>query len=240
MNVVILTPVRLFGEGLEACLRGRPAMSVVAVLGDLASLRETLRTVLADVVLVDVTLGIDLFDVRATAAEWPDVALVALGLNEQRQDVIQCGRLGFAGYVARYASVDAVCKSLGEIVDGRLACPPEISGGLLRALFREHTRTNDPESDLALTRRESEVLELLGHGLSNKEIGDELCVSVATVKHHVHHVLEKLKLEKRAQAMRLVRDAPWLGRRSSSCQPRQIRMLQDSTHPRTQPVPSNS
>jgi DNA-binding NarL/FixJ family response regulator len=59
------------------------------------------------------------------------------------------------------------------------------------------------------------VLELLGRGLSNKEIGDELCLSVATVKHHVHHVLEKLKLPKRAQAMRRVRDEPWLGRVAS-------------------------
>lgn len=213
MNIVVLTPVRLLGDGLSACFSTRPDMFVVAVLGDLASLRETLRTVSADVVLVDVTLGIDLFDVRAIAAEWPDVALVALGLNEQRQDVIQCGRVGFAGYVARRASIDAVCKSLWEIADGRLACPPEISGGLLRALFRKDPRTDDLESDLALTRRESEVLELLGRGLSNKEIGDELCVSVATVKHHVHHVLEKLKLRKRAQAMRKVQDEPWIARR---------------------------
>lgn len=214
MNIVVLTPVRLLGDGLNACFSGRPNTCVVAVLSDLASLRETLRMVPADVVLVDVTLGIDLFDVRAIAAEWPDVALVALGLNEQRQDVIQCGRVGFAGYVARHASIDAVCKSLWEIVDGRLACPPEISGGLLRALFRKDTRTDDLESDLALTRRESEVLGLLGRGFSNKEIADDLCLSVATVKHHVHHVLEKLKLRRRAQAMRLVHDAPWIAHTS--------------------------
>src|SRR5262249_17295454 len=104
----------------------------------------------------------------------------------------------------------------------RLACPPEISGGLLRALFRKDARTDDLKSDAALTRRESEVLELLGRGLSNKEIGDQLCVSVAAVKHHVNHVVEKLNLRKRAQAMRLVRDAPWLGCTSSWSQRRQI------------------
>ena len=137
MNIVIVTPVRLLGDGLSACFSGRPEMCVVAVLSDLASLRETLRTVPADVALVDVTLGIDLFDVSAVATEWPNVALVALGLKEQRQDIIERGRVGFAGYVARHASIDDVCKSLWEIVDGRLTCPPELSGGLLRGFFRK-------------------------------------------------------------------------------------------------------
>jgi DNA-binding NarL/FixJ family response regulator len=215
MNIIVLTPVRLLGDGLAACFSSRPDMRAIAVVNDLASLRDKLSTTETHVVLIDVTQGVDLFDVRAIASDWPDVPLVALGLNEQRQEVIRCGRAGFAGYVARDASIDALCNALSEIVAGRLACPPEISGGLLRALFRKEPQADDTDVDLALTRRESEVLELLGRGFSNKEIGSELCLSVATVKHHVHHILEKLKLERRAQAMRRVRDAPWLGRTSS-------------------------
>jgi DNA-binding NarL/FixJ family response regulator len=210
MNIIVLTSVRLLGDGLAACFRTRPDTSVLAVLNNLASLRDALATTDVHVVLVDVTQGVDLFDVRAIASEWPDVPLVALGLNEQRQEVIRCGRAGFAGYVARDASIDALCRALSEIVAGRLACPPEISGGLLRALFHRGPQADDSVVDLGLTRRESEVLRLLGRGLSNKEIGCELCVSVATVKHHVHHILEKLRLERRAQAMQRVRDAPWI------------------------------
>lgn len=216
MNIIVLTPVRLLGDGLAACFSSRSDMRASAVVNDLASLRYMLSTTETHVVLIDVTQGIDLFDVRAIASEWPDVPLVALGLNEQRQEVIRCGRAGFAGYVARDASIDALCKALSEIVAGRLACPPEISGGLLRALFRREPRSDETNVDLALTRRESEVLELLGRGFSNKEIANELCLSVATVKHHVHHVLEKLQLQRRAQAMRRVRDAPWLGRTASA------------------------
>ncbi len=191
-------------------------MQTVAVVNDLASLRDQLSTKEAQVVLIDVTQGIDLFDVRAIASDWPDVPLVALGLTEQRQEVIRVGRAGFAGYVARDASIDTLCNSLVEIVAGRLSCPAEISGGLLRALFRPEPDATEPDRSLALTRRESEVLECLGRGFSNKEIANELCLSVATVKHHVHNVLEKLQLERRAQAMRRVRDAPWLGRVSSA------------------------
>jgi DNA-binding NarL/FixJ family response regulator len=210
MNVVVLTPVRLLGDGLSACFTTRPEICVLAVVTDLAALREALATTDVEVVLIDVTQGIDLFDVRTIATEWPDVALVALGLNEQREEVIRCGRAGFSGYVPRDASIEKLCNTLTEIVEGRLACPPEISGGLLRALFRRDRRSDPSEVDLALTRRESEVLQLLGRGLSNKEISCELFLSVATVKHHVHHVLEKLKLSRRAQAMRRVRDDPWI------------------------------
>jgi DNA-binding NarL/FixJ family response regulator len=210
MNIVVLTPVRLLGDGLVSCIAHRPEMCVLSVVSDLQSLRVALATSHADIVLIDVTQGVDLFDVRDVAARWPDVALVALGLHEQKQEVIRCGRAGFAGYVARDASVDVLCGTLAEIAAGRFACPPEISGGLLRALFHDGHREPGPELEPALTRRESEVLELLGRGLSNKEIGNELCLSVATVKHHVHHVLEKLKLQRRAQAMRRFRDAPWI------------------------------
>jgi DNA-binding NarL/FixJ family response regulator len=216
MNIIVLTPVRLLGDGLAACFGTRADMCVLAVLDDLAGLRDSLAATKVDVVLIDVTQGVDSFDIRPIAAEWPDVALVALGLNEQRQEVILCGRAGFAGYVARDASIDMLCKSLSEIVAGRLACPPEISGSLLRALFHQEPQSGEYDGAVALTRRESEVLQLLGRGLSNKEISGELFLSVATVKHHVHHVLEKLKLSRRAEAMHRVRDAPWIAPTRSS------------------------
>jgi two-component system, NarL family, nitrate/nitrite response regulator NarL len=216
MNTIILTPVRLLGDGLAACFSNRSDSTTVVVVNDLASVRDILANTQIDVVLVDVTQGVDLYDIRAIAAEWSSVPIVALGLAEQRQEVVKCGRAGFASYVARDASIDALYTALSDVAAGRLACPPEISGGLLRALFRrEPHAAEEPSLDSALTRRECEVLDLVGRGLSNKEIGSELCLSVATVKHHVHHVLEKLNVSRRAEAMRQVRDAPWLARASS-------------------------
>lgn len=212
MNIIVLTPVRLLGDGLAACFNTRTDISAIAVLNDLARLREILATTEPQAVLIDVTQGIDLWDIRAIAIEWPHVPLIALGLKEQRQEVICCGEAGYAGYIPRDATIDALCKMLYEIIAGHLSCPPEISGGLLRALFRKEPRLDPSQPLPALTRRESEVLALLGRGFSNKEIGSELCLSVATVKHHVHHILEKLGLTSRAEAMRRVQDAPWLGR----------------------------
>jgi two-component system, NarL family, nitrate/nitrite response regulator NarL len=215
MNVVVLTPIRIFGDGLASCLSSRPEVNGVVIVNDLAALRSTLTKNETDVALIDVTQGVDLIDVRAIALQWPGVPLVALGLHEERHEVIKCGRGGFAGYVARGATVEVLCTALSDIVEGRVACPPEIAGSLMRALFRKGPQSEEPHSDPALTRREAEVLELVGRGFSNKEIAKELCLSVATVKHHVHHILEKLGLSRRAEAMRRVRDAPWLVRMSA-------------------------
>lgn len=216
MKIIVVTPIRMLGDGLAACLDSRRDVTVAAVVNELATLRQSMADDQVQAVLIDVTQGVDLWDVRAIAAEWPDVALIAIGLKEQRQEVIDCGRAGYSGYVSRDASVDELSRTLCEIVAGRLKCPPEISSGLLRALFRSTPNKEELDGEKELTRRESEVLELLGNGFSNKEIADKLCLSVATVKHHVHHVLEKLNLQRRAQAMRRVREAPWLGRAVSS------------------------
>jgi len=215
VNIIVLTPVRLLGDGLTAGFERQSDIDVLAVVNDLQGLRDALARHRADLVLIDVTHGIDLYDTRAIAAQWPEVALVALGLTEQRQDVIRCGRAGFAGYVAREASLDALSKALRDVIQGKLACPAEISGGLLRALFRAEHPIDEAALEQALTRREGDVLRLIGEGLSNKEIARELILSVATVKHHVHNVLDKLHLPRRAQAMRRVRDAPWLVSRGS-------------------------
>lgn len=209
MDVVLLTQTRLLGDGLAACLGTRTDIALRGIVSDLGALRRMIEQVNPQLALIDVTQGIDLYDVRSIAAACPDVAFVALGLVEQRQDVIRCGRAGFTGYIAREAGADRLCEALAEVMAGRLACPAEISSGLMRALFRAESRREQPLED-GLTRRESQVLALIGQGLSNKEIAQQLTLSVATVKHHVHSVLDKLKLQRRTQAMRRVRDAPWL------------------------------
>jgi len=226
VNLVILSPVRLLREGLRDYICHHNEISVLGIVPDLACLRSLLAAVEPDAVLIDVTHGIDLADLRSIAAARADLALVALGLPEQRQEVIRCGQAGFAGYICRDATLEVLCKALADAVEGKLACPAEISGGLMRALFRSHGSSDESAEtqDLTLTRRESDVLRLLGQGLSNKEIARELVLSVATVKHHVHNVLDKLKLPRRTLAMRRVRDAPWLLlRRDSPLSRRPIR-----------------
>jgi two-component system nitrate/nitrite response regulator NarL len=211
VNIVVLSPVRLLADALAVCLRCCPDITVLDAVSDLEKLRATLATANVDLVLIDVTQGIDLFDVRWVADERPGIALLALGLTEQPQEVIQCGRAGYTGYVTRDATVDTLCRAMCDVMRGRLACPAEISSELLRALFLSR---RGPASATALseplTRREGDVLQLVGRGLANKEIARELRLSVATVKHHVHNIFTKLEISRRTQAMQKLRDFPWI------------------------------
>ncbi len=210
MRMITVTPVRLLGDALVSSLAKLDQVEVVSQVDRISLLREALAEGPVDVVVIDTTQGIDLDEVRAVAMAWPQVALVALGLEEQRQEVIRCGRAGFAGYFPRHASIETLHRSLQDAVAGRLACPGEISGALMRALFRMPAERAAESKDAVLTEREGDVIRLLGQGRTNKEIARELDMSVATVKHHVHSIFSKLKLHRRADVMRLVRDTPWI------------------------------
>ncbi|WP_241991571.1 response regulator transcription factor [Paraburkholderia sp. RAU2J] len=210
MDVVLLTPIRLLADALLLCLQNLNDVTIVAQIDGISVLREVLIDRRADIVLIDITQGVDFGEVRSVATEWPELVLVALGLEEQRQEVIRCGRAGFSGYVPRHATIGNLHQAMMDAVAGRLACPGEISAGLMKALFRMLPATDEFGENAALTIRESDVLKLIGDGLSNKEIARELQLSVATVKHHVHGIFSKLNLTRRADAMRRVRDAPWI------------------------------
>ena len=97
MNIVVLTPVRLMGDGLVACFGGQPDIRVTAVVDSLDALRAILQSPAVDLVLVDVTQGIDLYDIRGIAFEHPEISLVALGLDEQGRKSYAAGAGGTQG-----------------------------------------------------------------------------------------------------------------------------------------------
>ena len=213
MKIVIVSSIRLLRESLAASLASSEPDAEVLTEPSVTSLYDRPSGEQADVVLVDVTQGVDLEEVGMVAAKFPALVMLALGLPEKRDEVVRHGRAGFRAYVGRDASLRELQACMADAVTGRLHSSPEISGGLIRALFNRRVAT-EKLRDPVLTDRESEVLHLIGRGLSNKEIARDLELSVATVKCHVHNVLTKLGVGQRAHAMRHVRAAPWLATKS--------------------------
>jgi DNA-binding NarL/FixJ family response regulator len=113
--------------------------------------------------------------------------------------------MGFCGYIARDVSLDEFEFRLVEAVRGSIRMPTHIVEGLMRAIYTSGTAPPHCTIALPLTSREKQILQLLGNGFSNKEIARDLSLSVATVKNHVHNILGKLQICRRAEAARWFR-----------------------------------
>ena len=215
MDVVIFSPFQLFGECLERCLMALEDIEVVAVVHDESTLRRVIDRFPVDLLLVDVNPGFDCGRFATLAGDYPALVSLAVGLPEHEAAVVQCGRIGFSGYVPRDAPLATLGERMRECVGGRLSCPDVIAASLLRALRDTEASTHmqdEPEPQLVrikLSTREIAVAGLLRRGYANKEIARDLDISVATVKHHVHSILEKLGLPGRVHVARAEPDPSW-------------------------------
>lgn len=159
----------------------------------------------ADLLLLDLGLPDRLaMEVATMVRDRGSATRVVLLVPEDGEDLVDGVAAGAQGCVHEGASVDELKQALLQVADGQTYC----SGGLIAAMFRELSRPTRPsvasdsfsEADPRLTAREREVLKLVAEYKSNKEIAHELCVSLFTVKNHVHNILEKLHVENRMQA----------------------------------------
>jgi DNA-binding NarL/FixJ family response regulator len=126
---------------------------------------------------------------------------VALALPEAEADVIACAEAGASGYVPREGTLDDVEAVIESVARGEALCSPRIAATLLRRIAATAAERQPAPSEMRLTSREMEIIDLIDEGLSNKEIAQRLCIAVPTVKNHVHSILDKLHVHRRAEAV---------------------------------------
>jgi two-component system, NarL family, nitrate/nitrite response regulator NarL len=196
VRILIVGDVRLYREGLVLHLSGVPEMCVVAVAADAADALAATSTHLPDVVLVDLAMPEALATIRAIGDAAGHVRVVALAVPETEHAVISCAEAGVAGYITRDASLDDLVAAVSSAARGELIVSPRMAASLLRRVSAL-AAGQEPPRDAALTQREREIARHIDEGLSNKQIAARLGIEVATVKNHVHNILEKLQLHHR-------------------------------------------
>ena len=205
-RIVIAAEVGVYAEGLGLGL----ATHDLDVAGTATDAVETMRLVREcepEVLLLDMAMPAGLSLLRVIAADYPDVRVLALAIEETEDLVIACAEAGVAGYVPRDARVVDVAAIARDAALGQAACSPRIAARLLhRVAVLAAGRPEEP-ADSGLTRRETEILGLIDDGMSNKQIAHKLCIEVATVKNHVHNILAKLQVSRRSEAAAVVRSA---------------------------------
>jgi two-component system nitrate/nitrite response regulator NarL len=202
--VLIVTDVRLHRDGLAETLQRQPTVRVLGTAARPDDAMAQARSLVPDVILVDMVMRDDLQVVRALARDLPEARILALSVNETEEEVISCVEAGAAGCVAREASLDEVLAALEAIARGEVLCSPLMTAAVFK---RVRALAGGRLGGLGspLTPRELEIVALIDEGLSNKQIACMLSIETATVKNHIHNILEKLHVTRRGEAAAAVR-----------------------------------
>ncbi len=204
IRVLVGGSVRLYREGIAELLRRFDDIEVVSYSSDGSDRHEP--TVAAaieiapDVVLLDPGPDAGATAIRELADALPGAKVIVLASPDTDQHVIAYAEAGMSGFVNHEDSAEDLVEAIRSVARGELRCSPRTAGALLRRVAAL-AATRAPGVAPLLTRREHEVLTLMAEGLSNKLMAARLHIELATVKHHVHHILEKLEASRRGEAV---------------------------------------
>jgi NarL family two-component system response regulator LiaR len=198
VRVVVADDHPVVRQGLRTFLSTQEGIAVVGEAGDGDEALATVRALVPDVVLLDLVMpGLDgAAAISRLMAECPDTKVLVLTSFPDDDKLLAAVQAGAAGYLLKDVAPAELASAVRAVARGEAA----LSSRPAARLLREYAESGSHASPATLTRREREVLALVGRGLANKQIARELSIAEKTVKTHVSHVLSKLGLADRTQA----------------------------------------
>jgi DNA-binding NarL/FixJ family response regulator len=200
ITVAIIDDNRLVREALASMLGRLPDFQVLAAA---AASPAFLAEALPHVVLLDVGLGEeDSLNVAAAIRDAaPTAKVIMMDLIPVNGEIIEFVNAGVCGFVLKDATFEEFVATIRAVAAGQKVLPPRLTESLFSQIAQEVDGRGREHvlEDVRMTRREREVIELIGEGLSNKEIAQRLNIATHTVKSHVRNVMEKLALHTRLQ-----------------------------------------
>lgn len=198
VRIVVVDDHTLFRRGLVGLLS---EMEGFRVAGEAASGQEALTVIAAekpDIVLLDVNMpgmsGIE--TLTAMKKQGIDSPVLMLTISQHEEDLIGAIRAGASGYLLKNAEPETLRQTIKQVVAGKAVLAPEVTEQVFRLV-----RSGPLGSANLLTEREVEVLRFLARGLTTAQTGAEMFISENTVKTHVRHILDKLEVSNRAEAV---------------------------------------
>jgi len=200
IRVAIIDDNRLVREALSVMLNRLTDVRVVASeVADSASLiQANPHVLLLDVGLRDQdSLGVAVSLRQAN----PDAKIIVMDLLPVNEEIREYVNAGVSGFVLKDATFEEFVDTIRAVARGEKVLPPRMTESLFSQIAKEVAELAPAEvlADVRMTRREREVIDLIGEGLSNKEIAQRLNIATHTVKSHVRNVMEKLALHTRLQ-----------------------------------------
>jgi len=201
ITVAIIEDNRLVREGMTDMLNELPDVKVVLAATSLET--STLKEKNPRVVLLDVGLQ-DRNSLRLAETvqkEMTESRVIVMDLLPVHEEIAEFVNVGVAGFILKDATFDDFVGTIRSVADGARVLPPRMTGTLFSQIARVAVKRGQESAleAVRMTQREREVVELIGDGMSNKEIATSLNIAADTVKSHVRNVMEKLALHTRLQ-----------------------------------------
>ena len=205
VRVVVVEDDDRTREGLCAAVAATPGFSLTAAFGRSRPAIDWLGVHGADMLLTDLGLpdgsGIDV--IRACAARWPECDVMVISMFGDEQNVLSSIQAGATGYILKGCDQIDVPGAMRDLLNGGSPMSPMIARKVLeRARQRElPAPAMSGTIGAALTRRESETLDLIARGYTYQEVGGLLAVSLSTVQSHIRGIYRKLLVNSRGEAV---------------------------------------
>jgi DNA-binding NarL/FixJ family response regulator len=196
VRVLIADDHAIFRQGLRAVLGSLSESIIIDEAGDLGTALERAVDQPPEIVLLDLRMpGMDGFSgISAFRRRVPHASILVLSASEDSEDVFQALAAGASGYLAKSAPASVILDALRLILVGGIYVPRELVANA------EIAARSKPEAP-RLTERQTEVLNLIVDGHSNKEIAHRLGTSEGTVKAHVTAIMRQLGVRNRVQML---------------------------------------
>lgn len=211
-RVLLADDHALFREGLAGIIMAQPDMEVVGEASDGLEAVVMAQELMPDLVLMDVQMptldGIEA--ARQIRESLPLTTIVMLTVRDDDEKLFAALKNGAQGYLLKDIHSKEMLAMLHSALRGEAALSPRMAGRVLSE-FRRISADNpappwtDDQEPVELTRRELEALTIAARGASDKEIADEMCISIHTVKSHIRSVLAKLHVNSRRDAARVAK-----------------------------------
>ncbi len=204
IRILLIDDHTLFRSGVRLLLQRQPDFEVVAEAGDGVEGIKRAKELKPDVVLLDLNLpGLSgLETLQLLTQDLPNCAVIILTVSEEADELGQALRDGARGYLVKNIDADALVSAIRRAANGEAVIADSMTAKLVEQFRGQAGQTPPPPGSAErhrLTARETQIVQWLARGASNKVIARELDVSESTVKIHVQNVLKKLNLTSRVQ-----------------------------------------
>lgn len=198
LRILLVEDQIIVRQGLKVILEQDINMQVTHEANNGREAIDILEKHLVDFIMMDVRMPVmnGIEATRKIKRQWPDIKILILTTFNDDEYALEALKEGANGFLLKTANPNRLIEAVHSCMQGGLTLHDEVAAKVMPRLLQH---ADKPSVDIDLSPRELHITKLVGEGLTNKEIANELYLSIGTVKNHLTQILQKLALRDRTQ-----------------------------------------